>query len=414
MSTSVRPIKRGGILTGRFMADVSVNDPITGEPLRDRKTFDTPALAKAWSKTREKELARNGQPKLKSTITVSDWYALYFDAAEEGTVGRKNRGRPQIHADDRRTRFRIYIEPWIGRKLMCEVTADDLRDLVRRLDNLVRLRVKFYEEGGAEERTGAKPGLAWKSALHVWSEVTSGFREALSSKHRELRVLDVDVTRAVQPPIKTDERQQAALYPAEALALLACEEVPLERKRVYAMALYIGGRLSEIAGITADDVDFEHGLVTVNGRKTQAARRRVPIDPALHPLLQRLVKERPSGPLVHCPPADGGRHGAADNMRIDMRRAKLTRKDLWRDDAEQAPFTFHGLRHTAITWWYVAGKDATFLKICAGHTSSVMTQRYLDTVAMSRKTFGQPHPPLPASVLGGGKVIPLWGRESAG
>jgi integrase len=387
---------------------------------RDRKVIDARSMkdAERWGAQRESELRAEGKPAIVapgSTETVTDWYGRYFKAAEAGTVGRKNKGKPQTAVGDRRTRFRLWIEPLIGAKAMAAVTADDLRNLVRTLDDQIRLRIAFYEAASDDEkkRTGNKPGMSWKSASHVWSEVTSGFREALSSKHNELRVLSADVTRAVQPPIKTDERQQAALYPSEALKLLANENVPLERRRVYAMALYIGGRLSEIAGITAADVDFEHNVVIVNGTKTAVARRRVPIDPSLRHLLKLLVRERPTGSLVDCPPADGGRHGAADYMRIDMREAKLTRRDLWRDDAEQAPFTFHGLRHTAITWWYVAGKDATFLKICAGHTSSAMTQRYLDTVAMSRSTFGTPHPPLPASVLGGAKIVSIGSARSA-
>jgi integrase len=104
--------------------------------------------------------------------------------------------------------------------------------------------------------------------------------------------------------------------------------------------------------------------------------------------------------------------GAADLMRTDLKLALITRADLTRDDAEQAPFTFHGLRHTAITHWYVAGKDETVLKLVAGHAMNEMTRRYLDAAALGRSTFGQPHPPLPASVLGGAKVIRLPSRTA--
>lgn len=420
MSVTVNP---HGTKPGKWMVRVFVSWD-SGASVRERKVVSRPTepQARRYGQDIERRIIAKGETAVVaeiaeasgSNVTVSDWYAKYHKCCEAGTVGRKNKGKPQTSVGDRRARFANWIEKEIGTKAMRAVTSDDLRNLVRKLDDQIRLRLAFYEEGADDDdRKGDKPGMRWKTAHHVWSEVTSGFREALSSKLTELRVLDVDVTRAVQPPIKTEERQQAALYPSEVLQLLSCEAVPLGRRRVYAFALYIGGRLSEIAGIVADDIDFEHNLIVVNGRKTQAARRRVQIDPNFKPLLKLLVKERPEGALVDCPPADGGRHGAADYMRIDMKTAKLTRKDLWRDDADQAPFTFHGLRHTAITWWYVAGKDATFLKICAGHTSSVMTQRYLDTVAMSRSTFGTPHPPLPPSVLGGAKVVSINSKRLA-
>lgn len=154
-------------------------------------------------------------------------------------------------------------------------------------------------------------------------------------------------------------------------------------------------------------------MVTVNGTKTGAARRRVPIEKHLVPLLRLLVKERPTGALVDLPCGSGGADGAAALTRADLKTAGVTRADLTRDNAQEMPFSFHGLRHTAITHWYIAGRDATWLKIVAGHTSSAMTQTYLDAAAMGRKTFGQPHPPLPASVLGGAKIIAIGSARSA-
>src|SRR5678810_658832 len=48
------------------------------------------------------------------SITVAKWFEKYYAAAERGEVGRKNRGKPQASAADRRTRFTNWIEPIIG------------------------------------------------------------------------------------------------------------------------------------------------------------------------------------------------------------------------------------------------------------------------------------------------------------
>lgn len=139
-------------------------------------------------------------------------------------------------------------------------------------------------------------------------------------------------------------------------------------------------------------------MIRIRGKKSTAARRVVPIEPAFRPLLAALVKAFPTGPLFDVPRADG-KGGASDLMKKDLDRAGLTRGDLFRDDAEHMPFTWHGLRHTAITHWAVAGRDARWLLLVAGHTSEEMTRRYLDKAAVVRGSFGAPHPELPPDVL---------------
>jgi integrase len=343
-----------------------------------------------------------GGVSVKTIETVREWFARYHKAAARGEVGRKNRGRPQAAIARRRGVFKTWIDPLIGHLPMTgsrSVGPDDIRRVVARLDNEIRIRGAFYRGKGArDEQSGKKPGLSHTTAKHVWSELTNGFREAKTSKIDRLRVREDDPTRDVQPPDGGADREQAALYSSELVKLLSCEAIPLARRRVYALAAYTGLRRGELDRLTVDDVDLEHGTVRVRGTKTDAARRRVPIEPELRPLLALLVEERKSGALLAVPRADG-KGGSADLIRSDLARAELTREDLTADDETRMPFTFHGLRHTAITHWYLAGRDTKWLLIVAGHTMSEMTCRYLDAAAVARSTFGAPHPPLPASLL---------------
>ncbi len=332
--------------------------------------------------------------------TVSEWYGRYYKAAARGEVGRKNRGRPQSSADDRRARFHSWIEPVIGTLAMVAVQSFDLRRVVRRLDAAVRERAAFYERAD-EEHEGKKPGLSAKTAQNVWSEITNGFREARRSKIDSLAVLRgrPDPTADVEGPTTAENREQAALFPSEVLALLSCLDVPLARRRVYAVAIYTGMRRSELERLEASDVDLEHDVIRVRGKKTNAAKRTIPIEPALRPLLEALVRERPEGPLLDVPRSDG-KGGSADLTKKDLERAALRPADLTRDDAEHMPFTFHGLRHTCITHWVVAGRDQIFLLTAGGHTDVTMTKRYLAAASSLSVKFGAPHPTLPASLLG--------------
>ena len=378
--------------------------PAGGKTARERAELYAAAVQEREDETGEllKErnagkLGRQRRPDAAGGELVSEWYARYYKAAASGAVGRKNRGKPQSSVDDRRARFRSWIEPVIGPLTMTEVTAGDLRRVVQKLDEAIRERAAFYGRSD-DEHTGRKPGLSAKTGQNVWSEVTNGFSEAVSSKLDDLRVLTTNPAIGVLPPSTADDREQAALFPSEVIALLSCEAISLSRRRCYAAAIYLGCRRSELERIEAVDVDLEHDVVRVRGKKTTAAKRTVPIEPSLRPLLETLVAERPKGALFDVPRADG-KGGASDLVKKDLERAGLSRPDLFRDDAEHMPFTFHGLRHSCITHWTVAGRDQLFLLTAAGHTDVTMTRKYLAAASSLSAKFGQPHPPLPAELI---------------
>lgn len=129
------------------------------------------------------------------------------------------------------------------------------------------------------KRKGRKPGLAAKAARNIWGEVTSGVREASTSKIETLRVRTDDPTRAAQAPATTDDRDMAALYPSELLALLAAPagKVPTYRRVLYAMAAYSGLRIGELRGLTKESIDVEHAFhqrpAPAQGREGQREAR---------------------------------------------------------------------------------------------------------------------------------------------
>lgn len=362
-----------------------------------------------------------------SDETVSGWFDRYYRAATTGEVGRKNRGAPQVSAGDRRRRFEKWIAPVIGPQPMARLTSDALRPVVRALDEQIRIRAKFYDAAPAK-RTGRKPGLSAKAAKNIWGELTAGFREAWTSKLDDLRVRSDDPTRGVQGPASDADREQAALYPSEVWALLSAPShlVPLYRRALYAVAIYTGLRASEIRGLTADGIDLEHMVINVRRQrrggsqkasrtKTRAGRRQVPIEASLLPLLEALLEHaQGEEALLRVPPAED----CAEKVRADLLAAGCDREELFADDGERQHFTFHGLRHTCITHWAVAGQPLQWLLIAAGHTDYEVTQRYLDQAVMLRSTFGTPHAPLPPELVaevsaGFGAAKPKGSRNPA-
>ena len=392
------------------------------KPTGGRKPVPMPGIAEHETEraaAKAKEVAEaaiaGGYVPAEALETVNEWFERYYKAAERGEVGRKNRGQPQVTAKDREKRFLNWISPIIGTVPMSRVGPDDLRAVVRRLDEEIRKRTRFYAAESTEARQGRKPGLSAKAARNIWGECTAGFREASTSKVESLRVRNDDPTRGVQPPMTTADRDMAALYPSELLALLGApsEKVPTYRRILYAVAGYSGLRVGELRGLTASSVDFTHGVINVRGQgkggklaktKTRAGRRQVPIEPALGELLALLVDGAEEGkPLLRIPPAED----CAAKLRDDLVAAGCDREELFADDDERQQFTFHGLRHTALTHWAVAGKGQQWLA-AAGHTDLATTMGYVDVAVMLSGSFGQPHPPLPASLLTEAADPELW------
>ena len=173
-------------------------------------------------------------------------------------------------------------------------------------------------------------------------------------------------------------------------------------------------RVGELRNLTTDSVDFEHGVVNVRrqvradkkiGRtKTRAGRRQIPIEANVEPLLRVLVEAvGEGGSLLRLPPAED----CAEKVREDLLASGVDREDVFADDGERQHFTFHGLRHTCITHWAVAGRGVQWLA-AAGHTDLNTTQGYVDTGLLLRGSFGQPHPPLPPELVVGATDPELW------
>jgi hypothetical protein len=146
--------------------------------------------------------------------------------AERWLADREARGIASLRDD--RQRFRSHVEPVLGSLAVANVSRDDIRRLVVALDRDDAVR------------------FSSKTARHVWVLVRSLFKDAYSAKRGELVVRDTDPTAGVRPPDRGEDRDRTYLYPSEFASLVACDAVPLERRRLYALAAYTLSRAGEL------------------------------------------------------------------------------------------------------------------------------------------------------------------------
>jgi integrase len=235
-----------------------------------------------------------------------------------------------------RGRARKWILLNIGQKDIRAVTREDIESIVRRLDRAIL----SWEKHDGERGEGR---LSPSTAANVWGDLVHAFDEAVRAKDPKLRVLTVSPCANVRGPERGDDRAGPILYSDELVALLvgkAVEDgtpnVPLYRRRAYAMAHYTMARRSELAALTVADVDLAHATITISKqvdrnnkketKKTKTRRTRtIDIEPNLYPLVERLMIEAgkaTTARLLRVPPTEDS--------------AELLRKDLWtvgaRDD----------------------------------------------------------------------------------
>jgi hypothetical protein len=104
-------------------------------------------------------------------------------------------------------------------------------------------------------------------AFNVWSVWTTAAKAAAGQwkkdKSRKLRARDDNPCAGIAAPDRDGDKELQLLYPNEFIALISCEDVPLEYRRLYALVTYLFLRGGELKALTWPDVDIDRGIVSV-------------------------------------------------------------------------------------------------------------------------------------------------------
>ncbi len=208
---------------------------------------------------------------------------------------------------------------------------------------------------------------------------------SLARKLTALRVLarhlvreklrDDDFTAILSAP-KTVRRMPGTLTPEEVARLLAAPsggDARALRDRALLELFYSSGlRVSELAALTLQQVDLEHGFLRVFGKGSK--ERVVPVGGrAVDALTTYVVAGRPQ--LVKTP--------TGSQLFLNNRGAALSRVMLWmlvKKYAKRAGITKsvkpHALRHSFATHLLTGGADLRAIQEMLGHASISTTQIY--------------------------------------
>lgn len=335
---------------------------------------DIAARARALARDIDRLCSR----RLRSTSeSFSAWSDRWFNA-------RRSRG-----VERERRMFSQFIAPILGEHQVRDLGRVHIEEWVEAMDDSVR-------DGS----------IAWRTAVRRWTLLRAMLRDLSRAKRGDLRVLDHDIVSSVRGPDRGHDRAGTWLMPSEFLRLAQSRRVPLDRRRLYVLAVYLAARAGELDALTWSDVDLKSGQVHITksidletgevGPTKTGQTRRFLIEPNLRPLLEA-IRGKPSSPVA--PPWH--RQGQAEMLRSDLRRAGISRAELFRADAHHRPLTFHDLRASGITWWAMRGDAMASIMDRAGHIQLATTQRYIRRgTALAGATGETPFPELPRSLLG--------------
>lgn len=302
--------------------------------------------------------------------------------SERWLAAREERGLTSVKDD--RGRLRKWVLPTLGPRPMPEIKRVELERLVEELDAAVRAGL-----------------CAWKTARNTWGVVSKMFDDGWRSKVLALRVLTENPCAGVRGPDEGVKKSKSYVYPAEFVRLVECARVPIRWRRLFAAAIYTYTRAGELEALEKEDVDLDAMSIHVHraidrtdgtDKETKTNNpRRIPIEPALVPLLRLLLAETPGRRLVSMPPACD----LSARLRQYLKWAGVTRAELHAGDKTRKQLTFHDLRATGITWMALRGDEPLKIMRRAGHEDIATTMGYVREAENLTTTLGTPFPGLP-------------------
>jgi integrase len=308
-----------------------------------------------------------------ASVTVESFGKSWESGALYELHGEVNRLKPGQLAASIRSKLKTYVYPVLGPMPVAAITEQDVD----------RVMAKIPREKSSNTRSS------------VYGVVRRLFDLAIMPGR--LRK-ESPVTRYQRPP-RAPQKLFPYLFPDELLSVLRCQEIPVGRRVLYTLAVYLGFRRSSLWALRWSGVDFEHGAILSKVSKTGLAQY-LQLQPTLLEMLRRWYeysgKPAPDGRIVR-----GTKIGLShlpEALRADLRAAGVTRAGLFDHGGAVNHVRFHDLRATYATWAKRAGWTEGQITDYTGHLAPTTLERYLRAARTLADLRIEPFPPLEEAI----------------
>jgi len=177
-------------------------------------------------------------------------------------------------------------------------------------------------------------------------------------------------------PDKSPARAKSFVYPSEEAALLACADVPLERRMLFGLMSREGMRLGEVLRLAWTDLDLERGTLSLDENKTDDPRTWA-LGADVAAALRLWERLRPATETLFDPARLGvDKRKLAGSLRADLQTAGVERAALFAKSEQRIPLRVHDLRASFVTLALADGRSEAWVTDRTGHRSSSMVANY--------------------------------------
>lgn len=288
-----------------------------------------------------------------SKTIANEEFARRRAAAIEGTLNPRAQKAPLFKdfAQEFLAQKRSVLRP--GSAARIENALKPLKECfgLKRLDDISTLQIEKYRRKRKEaEKADATINRELQTLRHLFNRAIA-WEKARRNPMAGIKLAKEENTRI---RFLTDDE--------EANLLSTCGEA---LRAIVIAALNTGFRRGELLSLSWRDVDFEHGLVTVQAAYAKNRERRsIPMNRKLRELLETLKAE-----------ASGSSHVFLNNQREPYKLVSTVFDEaIQRAGIED--FHFHDLRHTFASRLVMAGVDLRTVQVLMGHKTINMTLRH--------------------------------------
>ncbi|GHU12779.1 integrase [Alphaproteobacteria bacterium] len=288
-------------------------------------------------KVREQDDEKQKEESIK-LITFAEVFEKYIAQAKEDKSAKSCNNEIGI--------FNYWIANHVKDKAMNEITPDLLEQIKKSMSEM---------------------GRAARTIHYTIAVIRQVFNYA---KSRDLYNGDNPVNKIKKP--SCDNRRIRFLTKKEANTLL--EYLSKASKQVHDMALlslHCGLRAGEIFSLAWNDVDFEHGILSIKDTKSGRNRSAI-MTKDIRKILEENKEKSETNGLVFIS-TTGAKITEISNS---FARAVNTLGFNNGVDDDRQKVVFHTLRHTYASWLVMSGVDLYTVQRLMGHSTISMTERY--------------------------------------
>ncbi len=197
------------------------------------------------------------------------------------------------------------------------------------------------------------------------------------------------------------QKRFPVLYPEEDRTLLACEEVPLAYRVLYGFLHREGMRRGEAAALQWSDLDLDNETVSLDENKTDHPRwwrLSEGVAETLEAWKAFRTRELGGEPNPEDPvfTDEHGRPLSPDHMaetvRAHLKKAGLTRADLYSTGPLKGAFGLHCFRRSFVTISLANGRNEDFVRQRTGHKSTQLLKYRQTAKALAELELGELDP----------------------